>query len=69
MNLDVNAADFAEQAARLDQSSPLVIYCRSGARAVTAVRHLRSAGFADVVNAGSVTAASRATGLAVVVAD
>ena len=43
-----------------------VLYCRSGSRAGEALTFMKSAGFAHVVNAGSVAEAAEATGIAVV---
>lgn len=36
-----------------DKSKPIVLYCHSGARAVSAKHTLTAAGFTDVINAGS----------------
>ena len=42
--------------AELPKNKPIVVYCASGARAAQAVRLLSQAGFADVVNAGGLSA-------------
>jgi phage shock protein E len=34
-------------------TTPVVVYCHSGGRAMVAARMLRSAGYQDVINAGS----------------
>ena len=39
--------------AGLPKDKPIVLYCASGARSARAARILKQAGFADVVNAGS----------------
>ncbi len=51
--LDFNAPDFEARAtAALDPDRPVVLYCRSGARAGRAADVLSTAGFADLYNAG-----------------
>lgn len=35
-----------------DKSKPVVVYCATGSRSAYAARFLRSAGYADVINAG-----------------
>jgi len=66
VNLDVQAADFDARAAELDPDADYVVYCRSGNRAGTAITRLSDLGFDSLVNAGSLSAASTATGLPVV---
>jgi len=52
VNVDYQAADFAEQVAELPMDAPYVVYCASGRRAVGAVEQMRELGFTDVVNGG-----------------
>lgn len=52
VNVDYQAADFAEQVAELPMDVPYVVYCASGRRAVGAVEQMRELGFTDVVNGG-----------------
>ena len=47
---DVNAADFAQQIAKLDTSKTYIVYCRSGARSTTAANYMLSKGFSRVYN-------------------
>ncbi len=35
-----------------DKTSPLVLYCASGARSAAAAKLLKNSGFVDVINAG-----------------
>lgn len=65
-NIDVSAGDFDQRIDGLDPAGSYVVYCRSGNRSAQAVARMREAGFADVVDAGGLDAASSATGLDVV---
>ncbi|RPF21353.1 rhodanese-like domain-containing protein [Myceligenerans xiligouense] len=66
VNLDIQSADFAAQAAELDPEADYVLYCRSGNRAAAAQDYLADLGFADVENVGSLREAADATGLEIV---
>ncbi len=50
VNLDVTAPDFGQRIARLDNTRPTCVYCRSGARSAAAASQLTAAGFARVAN-------------------
>ena len=59
--LDVNAPDFEARAqAALDRDRPVVLYCRSGARAGQAAQRLARLGFSDLANAGGFDALATA---------
>ncbi|MEW6303450.1 MAG: ThuA domain-containing protein [Verrucomicrobiota bacterium] len=45
VNLDVNAPDFAERAAKLDKDAPIAVHCQSGRRAGIACEKLHELGF------------------------
>ena len=49
LNLDVNAADFAQKAAQLDKSKPVLVNCHAGIRGARAAALLHELGF-DVKN-------------------
>ena len=50
VNLEVTAPDFGLRIAQLDNTRPIYVYCRSGARSATAAGQLTTAGFAQVSN-------------------
>lgn len=66
LNIDVEAADFADRVGELDVDATYVLYCRSGNRAGAAAAQMAELGFAHVTNAGGLDEAASATGLAVV---
>lgn len=66
INLDVDSGSFEQEVGQLPRDLDYVVYCKSGNRAGTAVAIMRELGFTSVVNAGSVSSASSATGIAVV---
>ena len=66
VNIDVQSADFTSAISQLPADGTYVIYCKSGNRAGQAITQMTRLGFTDMVNAGSVTSASSATGLAIV---
>jgi phage shock protein E len=55
VNIDYQAADFAEKIAELPREESYVVYCASGRRATGAVDQMRDLGFTDVVNGGGYT--------------
>ena len=44
-NIDWNGTDFDKQIGKFDKSTPVFVYCLSGARSSAAARHMRSEGF------------------------
>jgi rhodanese-related sulfurtransferase len=50
LNIDVNAPDFANQAAKLDKSKPVLVNCHAGIRGARAAAILDELGFQSVVN-------------------
>ena len=50
VNIEVTAPDFSQRIAKLDNTKPTYVYCRSGARSATAAGQLTTAGFAQVAN-------------------
>ncbi|GAB3319115.1 rhodanese-like domain-containing protein [Hymenobacter humi] len=50
VNIEVTAPDFAQRIAKLDNTRPTYVYCRSGARSANAAGQLATAGFAQVAN-------------------
>lgn len=66
VNIDVSAAGFATELAQLDPSADYVVYCQSGNRSSRAVAQMTQAGFTSVQDAGGLSSAPSATGLAVV---
>ncbi len=66
INVDVSAPDFDTQIAKLPQDGRYVVYCASGNRSASAVARMADLGFTDLVDAGGMSSASTATGLAIV---
>lgn len=63
VNVDVEAADFAERIAELDKDVAYSVYCRSGNRSQVATGAMTDAGFTDVADlAGGITAWAQAGG-------
>ena len=61
VRIDLGAPGFERSArALLDPARPVVVYCRSGARAERAAQALAALGFADLVNAGGFQALAEA---------
>jgi rhodanese-related sulfurtransferase len=50
INLDVNAPDFSEKAAKLDKGQTYLVHCMVGHRSATACGKLRAAGFTNVLD-------------------
>lgn len=50
--VNIPLSELPTRLAELDRAKSIVLYCASGARSGAGARVLRSAGFADVVNAG-----------------
>ena len=57
INIDMEAADFAQRLAALDKSAGYALYCRTGHRSGLAAEQMRAAGFTTVVDlTGGITA-------------
>ena len=63
VNLDVQSATFAQDIALLPTDGAYVVYCRSGNRSAQAAAQMQSAGFTNVMDAGSLQDAAQTTGL------
>jgi adenylyltransferase/sulfurtransferase len=42
--------EIAERASEIDRNADVVVYCRSGKRSESAIRHLQSQGFTNLMN-------------------
>jgi rhodanese-related sulfurtransferase len=65
LNIDVQSSGFAAEITKLDPAGRYLVYCRSGNRSKVAIDIMRSLGFGDLTDLGSVAEASQATGIAV----
>ncbi len=63
LNLDWNGAEFKNQAATLDKSIPVFVYCLSGGRSAAAADYLRAEGFKNVIELNGGMMKWRAEGL------
>lgn len=66
ININVEAADFDDQIAELDQQASYAVYCRSGNRSQTALNIMRDAGFAQLHHLGGGIGAWQRAGYPVV---
>lgn len=66
LNIDVQGGTFDTEVAELDRDATYVVYCRTGNRAGTAISRMSDLGFESLINAGSLSGASTATGLPIV---
>ena len=66
VNIDVESGVFEQEIAQLDKAGIYVVYCHSGRRAGIAKDTMTSIGFTSVTNAGGLSDAAAATGLAIV---
>ena len=66
INIDVQSPGFDAQAGAQPQDGTYVVYCQSGNRSAAAVSRLDELGYTDVIDAGSMSAATGSTGLAIV---
>ena len=48
VNIDVNAADFDEKAAKLDKNKTYLVHCAAGRRSAAASRKMEGLGFKDI---------------------
>ena len=58
-NIDIFHPEFKEKISKLDKSKTYKVYCRSGNRSGQAEKLMKSLGFKDVENIGSVAEAAR----------
>lgn len=66
INVDVQAADFDARVDTLDRDADILVYCRSGNRAGSAIDRMAAMGFTALENGGGVEQAAQATGLDIV---
>lgn len=59
MNIDFLSPDFKSNIEKLDKNKTYKVYCRSGNRSGQAERIMKSLGFKDVENLGSVSQAAK----------
>lgn len=59
INIDFLKSDFESKISKLDKNKTYKVYCRSGNRSSQAERIMKSLGFKDVENIGSVSQASK----------
>jgi phage shock protein E len=59
MNIDWNGPDFKDQVSKLDKNASYKVYCRSGNRSGRAMELMKTLGFKDVENLGSVDEAAQ----------
>lgn len=60
LNYDIFDSIFQQKIAKLDKNKTYKLYCRSGNRSGQAERMMKTMGFADVENIGSVAQAAKA---------
>jgi rhodanese-related sulfurtransferase len=65
VNIDLQSSGFEAAIAELDPDNEYVVYCQSGNRSAQATDAMEAAGL-DVQDAGGISEAEQATGLAVV---
>ncbi len=65
VNIDLQSTEFEAAIAELDPDDEYVVYCQSGNRSAQAAAAMDAAGL-DVQDAGGISEAEQATGLAVV---
>ncbi|TFB77924.1 rhodanese-like domain-containing protein [Cryobacterium glaciale] len=67
INIDVQSADFDTLITALPIDGDYIVYCATGNRSAAAVTRMADLGFTALTDAGGITDASAATGLAIVV--
>lgn len=58
-NIDFLKSDFKEQVLKLDKTKSYKLYCRSGNRSAKALSLMKSLGFTDIENLGSLGQAAK----------
>lgn len=53
LNIDVQAADFADRVGELPKDDTYVVYCRSGSRSAAAIDIMEDLGFTNLVDGGA----------------
>ena len=66
INIDVQSSTFDTEVSELDPDATYVVYCRTGNRSAAAVGRMADLGFTSLIDAGSRSSASTATGLPIV---
>lgn len=66
INIDVQAAGFDAAVSELERDAHIIVYCRSGNRAGTAIDRMAALGFTLLENGGGLDDAAHATGLEIV---
>ena len=59
VQIDFKEPDFKEKIQQLDKSKTYKVYCRSGNRSGQAIQLMKSLGFRDVENMGSISEAAK----------
>ncbi len=49
-NIDINAADFAAQLAKLDKTKPTLVHCQAGGRSTRALKTFQELGFEHLIH-------------------
>ena len=55
LNIDVQAADFADRVGELPKDDTYVVYCRSGNRSAAAIDIMEDLGFTNLIDGGAYT--------------
>ena len=55
LNIDVQAADFADRVGELPKDDTYVVYCRSGNRSAAAIDIMKDLGFTSLIDGGAYT--------------
>lgn len=66
LNIDLQSGDFVDRISELDRNGTYAVYCRSGNRSAEAVAAMKTLGFVNVGDYGSVAEASEALGITVI---
>jgi phage shock protein E len=66
LNINLQSSDFVDRISQLDRNGNYAVYCRSGNRSAEAVAAMRTLGFTNVTDHGSVAEASGSLGVTVI---